>query len=341
VLASQRSGWRPGVRVAKPAAALCFLWAALVWGATSSEYGRWILLGLALSACGDVLLLAPGRGRGFQAGIGAFLLAHVAYALAFLGLALDALALGLAAPLVGLAAWRSLRWLAPFVPGELRAAVTAYVAVIATMVALACAASLGGGPALAAVGAIAFAASDLSVARDRFIAPGFANAAWGLPLYFAAQLALASTVAASAPEAQHLLLPVHAVEGPHLEGGQVHALEAADVDGHVVRVGAGDAERRDAAAAAEVVLRRTRAELVGLDRAPVAEQPEVGGRDAPVDVAGARADRAVAHHEALELSGHLVADRTAVAGAAIGRHTSPPVPQRSVPRSHPARATPD
>jgi uncharacterized membrane protein YhhN len=315
------------VHLAKPAAALCFLWAAVAWGALASDYGRWILLGLGLSACGDVLLLAAGRGLGFQTGIGAFLLGHVAYAVAFLGLPLDGRALGLVGLLAALAGWRILRWLTPFVAGPLRAAVTAYVAVIGTMVTLACAASLAGAPGLAAVGAIAFAASDLSVARDRFVAPGFANAAWGLPLYFAAQLALASTVApmaSSTTETRHLLLPVRSVEGLHVEGSQVHALETAHVDGHVIRVGAGDTKARDAAAAAEVVLRRARAELVGLDPAPVAAQPEVGGRDGPVDVARARADRAVAHHEPLELAGHLEMDRPTVTGAPIARHLSPP-----------------
>jgi hypothetical protein len=39
--------------------------------------------------------------------------------------------------------------------------------------------------------------SDLSVARDRFVAPGFVNRAWGLPTYFAAQLLLAASVAAT------------------------------------------------------------------------------------------------------------------------------------------------
>jgi uncharacterized membrane protein YhhN len=50
-------------------------------------------------------------------------------------------------------------------------------------------ASFGLGHALYAV---AFA---LSVARDRFVVPGFVNRAWGLPLYYAAQLVLAATVA--------------------------------------------------------------------------------------------------------------------------------------------------
>lgn len=44
-------------------------------------------------------------------------------------------------------------------------------------------------------GAILFAASDISVARDRFVADGFWNKAWGLPAYFIAQLILAWSVA--------------------------------------------------------------------------------------------------------------------------------------------------
>ena len=44
-----------------------------------------------------------------------------------------------------------------------------------------------------AVGALAFTASDVSVARDRFVKHEFVNRAWGLPLYFGAQLLLAVT----------------------------------------------------------------------------------------------------------------------------------------------------
>ena len=36
-----------------------------------------------------------------------------------------------------------------------------------------------------------FYLSDLAVARDRFVSPGFANALWGLPLYYVAQLLFA------------------------------------------------------------------------------------------------------------------------------------------------------
>jgi uncharacterized membrane protein YhhN len=44
------------------------------------------------------------------------------------------------------------------------------------------------------LGAVLFAASDLFVARDRFVRPGLANRALGLPLYYAAQVLLALAV---------------------------------------------------------------------------------------------------------------------------------------------------
>jgi len=46
------------------------------------------------------------------------------------------------------------------------------------------------------VGAFAFYLSDLAVARQRFVAKSFWNKAWGLPLYFGAQLILAWTTGA-------------------------------------------------------------------------------------------------------------------------------------------------
>jgi uncharacterized membrane protein YhhN len=88
-----------------------------------------------------------------------------------------------------------LRWLRPHVPAELRAAVHAYVAVISAMVVCAAGAVGGGATPEILLGAAMFYASDLAVARDRFVAPGFGNAAWGLPLYYGAQLVLAGTLA--------------------------------------------------------------------------------------------------------------------------------------------------
>jgi hypothetical protein len=43
-------------------------------------------------------------------------------------------------------------------------------------------------------GALLFYLSDLLVARDRFVRPGIVNRVVGLPLYYAAQLLLASAV---------------------------------------------------------------------------------------------------------------------------------------------------
>ena len=47
---------------------------------------------------------------------------------------------------------------------------------------------------LAALGAVAFAAADISVARDRFVVSAFLNRAWGLPVYYSAQLLLAWSI---------------------------------------------------------------------------------------------------------------------------------------------------
>jgi hypothetical protein len=99
--------------------------------------------------------------------------------------------LAVAAVLLALALWRVWRWLSPSLPDDMRRPVQAYFAVIATMTALACAVTGAGATPLVALGAIAFTASDISVARDRFVQPGFVNRVWGLPLYYFAQVLLA------------------------------------------------------------------------------------------------------------------------------------------------------
>ena len=168
----------------------------LAWrlGAQDSVYGRLVLAALVLSWVGDVLLLSA-RGHLFLAGIGSFLLAHVAFAVAFAQRPVSALALA-----VGLIAMTSigvvvLRWLWPHLDSFFRVAVGAYVAAIIAMCALALSVSGAAGTWLFAVAAIAFAASDISVARDRFVLAGITNRAWGLPLYYAAQLVFAFSVA--------------------------------------------------------------------------------------------------------------------------------------------------
>lgn len=194
LLLAEWRGSRQGVWLAKPLASACFLWAATGFGAADSGYGRFILCGLALCACGDVLLIPRERPAAFQAGIGAFLLGHVAYAAGFLWQGFDTTALLLAGGAMTVLAWTALRWLSPSLPAQFRIPVRVYIGVISLMVSCGIATAAGGASLLAPLGAIAFAASDLSVARDRFVAPGFSNAAWGLPLYYAAQLLLAASV---------------------------------------------------------------------------------------------------------------------------------------------------
>lgn len=194
LLLAEWRGSRQGVWLAKPLASACFLWAATGFGAADSGYGRFILCGLALCACGDVLLIPRERPAAFQAGIGAFLLGHVAYAAGFLWQGFDTTALLLAGGAMTVLAWTALRWLSPSLPAQFRIPVRVYIGVISLMVSCGIATAAGGASLLAPLGAIAFAASDLSVARDRFVAPGFSNGAWGLPLYYAAQLLLAASV---------------------------------------------------------------------------------------------------------------------------------------------------
>ncbi len=198
VLVADRSG-RPRLEwLAKPLAALAFILAGWQWGALESAYGRWILLGLICGAAGDVLLIPKSTGLSFLLGMLAFLAGHLFYAVAFLGLTQHTLTVVISSLACAALAIVLLRWMMPGVPSRLRAAVMAYHLVIMAMVVLACGASAAGASPLIAVAAVAFAGSDVAVARNRFVSPGFVNRAWGIPLYFLAQMLMASTVAAYA-----------------------------------------------------------------------------------------------------------------------------------------------
>jgi len=101
---------RLGIWLIKPVASTLFVITALLAGALDSFYGRLILLGLLLSWLGDVLLI-PKRQLFFIAGLGSFLLAHVAFSGAFLLQPLEVLPLTLAATATVVIAIIILRWL--------------------------------------------------------------------------------------------------------------------------------------------------------------------------------------------------------------------------------------
>jgi uncharacterized membrane protein YhhN len=128
----------------------------------------------------------------FQAGVAAFGLAHVAYLVAFVMRFESALFAALCAVVASFVLLRVFRWLRPHLPADIVFPVYAYMGVISAMLV----AAAGAAPSSAAIplGAAMFYVSDLAVARDRFVSSGFANRAWGLPLYFAAQVVIASTV---------------------------------------------------------------------------------------------------------------------------------------------------
>lgn len=185
--------------VAKPLASLAFIGVgAYAMSATGyDELSLAVLAGLILGAVGDVALLSP---HGFLAGLGAFLLGHLAYAVA-VGTYLPprlwphaAGEYGVVPILVGIGV---LAWLWNRL-GKLRVPVIFYVAVILAMVIAAIALVRADITDMAkprrelfALGAVLFFASDLAVARDKFVAKGFVNRAWGLPVYYAGQLLIA------------------------------------------------------------------------------------------------------------------------------------------------------
>ncbi len=173
----------------KPLASAGFIIAAVLAGALRSDYGVMVLAGLAFSLVGDVLLISQDL-RAFRGGLVSFLLGHVAYVVAFAGLGPSVgWSTGAAVPLVVVGAV-VMRWLGPHL-GRMFIPVLAYVVVITVMVVLA-AGTLGHpGGEVRLAGAVAFFLSDLSVARDRFVARGFINRAWGLPMYYGGQLLLA------------------------------------------------------------------------------------------------------------------------------------------------------
>ena len=152
----------------------------------------WVDAGIALSVVGDVALLGASK-RAFLVGLGAFLLAHLAYVVAFArrgGLVAArrdrrAVVTSRRRRCVLRAIWTG--------TAGLRAPTIAYGVVISAMV-IAASATLGGPLAtapLAAGGAVLFYASDASLALNRFRRPIPHAAFLTLGLYWIGQIGIA------------------------------------------------------------------------------------------------------------------------------------------------------
>ncbi|HEY8051673.1 MAG TPA: lysoplasmalogenase [Steroidobacteraceae bacterium] len=183
----------PGRVLFKIVASTAFVVIAMQRDAMASSYGRLILAALVLGWFGDVFLLSR-QSRVFLLGLASFLLAHIVFSLAFAHRPLSTPALAAGFAVMSCVGATVLAWLWRQLSGIYRAAVACYVAAIVAMCSFAIAMSAATGAWIVAAGALAFAASDISVARDRFVAPGVINRVWGLPLYYAAQTILALSV---------------------------------------------------------------------------------------------------------------------------------------------------
>ncbi|MFO7599611.1 MAG: lysoplasmalogenase [Candidatus Desulfacyla sp.] len=160
-------------------------------------YYHFLLIGLLFCLAGDVFLALP-QDRMFRLGLVSFLVGHIFYSVAFFT----------TAPVSAWTWWGSLvalivsgwiyLWLRPSL-GAMNTPVLAYIVVITVMVSGAV--SILGDARLALAGRImifaggwCFYASDIFVARDRFVKKEPLNRLIGLPLYYGGQFLLAFSV---------------------------------------------------------------------------------------------------------------------------------------------------
>jgi len=149
--------------------AMALMLARAAWFHRPLGERRWLVTALICSAVGDFLLALPTWHFSFVGGLGAFLLAHLAYVRLMVPLAGDwrphrligcGVMLGVAGTMLG-RFWPNL--------GTLTVPVAVYVGVLAAMVCCALVAKLP--TPLAALGALCFAASDMMIGIARFLVP--------------------------------------------------------------------------------------------------------------------------------------------------------------------------
>jgi uncharacterized membrane protein YhhN len=152
--------------ICKPATMVALIGVALTLQ-PHLEARRWAFVAaLVLSLAGDVFLMLPRDA--FVPGLGSFFIAHIAYIVGLrIGanevrpLLVSAVPVVIVAVLIGSRVLRQVRLRQP----ELTTPVSAYIGIIAVMVA----AALATGEPLAAMGAVIFMASDSLIAWNRFV----------------------------------------------------------------------------------------------------------------------------------------------------------------------------
>jgi uncharacterized membrane protein YhhN len=180
--------------VFKPITTLLLL---AVVGVPHTNFARLVWAGILLSVVGDVALLWSSK-RAFLVGLGAFLLAHVAYVIAFLGVAVWSAHVAIVAVVMIVSSTILLRLTWKGSAG-IHPATVAYGVVISAMVVSAWA--MVGGPSplalFAAVGSVLFYVSDSSLALNLFHKPIRHVAFLAIGVYWIGQLGIAIAASGS------------------------------------------------------------------------------------------------------------------------------------------------
>lgn len=183
------------ITICKPLTTILILLVCILPGTLFRDpYALAIGIGLLFSLMGDIWQMLSRRH--FLKALVSFLITHICYALAFLGAKPAPGSLWPLAP-VSLIGASILTYLWPGLSAGMKRAVSAYVAVIVGMVALAAGQALAKPSAatlLAAAGAFLFLASDAVLAVNRFRRPFRLAQAVILSSYFAGQLMISLSV---------------------------------------------------------------------------------------------------------------------------------------------------
>lgn len=151
--------------IAKPLTLVLLIATAVSIEPATTSVQAWFVVALGLSLAGDVFLML--KRDMFIAGLGSFLLAHIAYIVGFLQVSLGLMALvGAAIALIGIATFgRRIYRSAAADDRRLALPVAVYIGVISLMLV----AAYATGNALAIVGASFFLASDAILGWNRFV----------------------------------------------------------------------------------------------------------------------------------------------------------------------------
>jgi uncharacterized membrane protein YhhN len=184
-----------GLLSVKPLLSSLFIITALTQNHQDTTYFYIVLSGLLLCLIGDVCLIFFFNKKIFTTGLAAFLAGHIMYIIAFFRFGESGTAVYAAGVLCLTISSFIFIKLKPHL-GNMKKPVIAYIAIITVMIISAF--SFHENAALARAGrdtivaaALIFYASDIFVARHRFVKKEFLNRAIGLPMYYTAQFMIA------------------------------------------------------------------------------------------------------------------------------------------------------